>query len=174
MSTPAVPTRRVHRLTPCRFRKTRFEHSDGVVRQRPGTRQCRRTVRRAVCRAHPSRAKRGSEPHCNRSRISRPMRGRSAVENLAMPSLPSFEEFICTSRAVRCIHPQSSLGARAKVRKLGLTGGFAVRHFRIPFGCDGITRRHHRSPAAAASPAGRDPRWGQKGPASRLLCRRSA
>jgi GH15 family glucan-1,4-alpha-glucosidase len=50
--------------------KTRFEHSDGVVRQGPDTRQCRRTVRRAVCRAHPSRAKRGSEPHCNRSRIS--------------------------------------------------------------------------------------------------------
>jgi len=51
--------------------KTRFEHSDGVVRQEPDTRQCRRTVRRAVCRAHLSRAKRGSEPHCNRSRISR-------------------------------------------------------------------------------------------------------
>jgi DNA-binding transcriptional LysR family regulator len=51
--------------------KTRFEHSDGVVRQGPDTRQCRRTARRAVCRAHPSRAKRGSEPHCNRSRISR-------------------------------------------------------------------------------------------------------
>jgi pimeloyl-ACP methyl ester carboxylesterase len=51
--------------------KTRFERSDGVVRQERDTRQCRRTVRRAVCRAHPSRAKRGSEPHCNRSRISR-------------------------------------------------------------------------------------------------------
>src|SRR6516162_7005655 len=51
--------------------KTRFEHSGGVVRQGPDTRQCRRTVRRAVCRANPSRAKRGSEPHCNRSRISR-------------------------------------------------------------------------------------------------------
>ena len=24
-------------------------------------------------------------------------------------------------------------------------------------GCDGITRRHHRSPTVAASPAGRDP-----------------
>jgi len=51
--------------------KTRFEHSDGVVRQGPDTRQCLRTVRRAVCRAHPYRAKRGFEPHCNRSRISR-------------------------------------------------------------------------------------------------------
>ena len=44
--------------------KTRFEHSDSVVRQGPDTRQCRRTFGRAVCRAHPSRAKRGSEPHC--------------------------------------------------------------------------------------------------------------
>jgi hypothetical protein len=26
-----------------------------------------------------------------------------------------------------------------------------------PFGCDGIQRRHHRSPAVAASPSGRDP-----------------
>src|SRR5262249_29412004 len=51
--------------------KTRFEHSHGVVRQGPDTRQCRRAVRPAVCRAHPSRAKRGSEPHCNRWRISR-------------------------------------------------------------------------------------------------------
>src|SRR5260370_14547468 len=50
--------------------KTRFEHSDGVVRQGLDARQCLRTARRAVCRAHPSRAKRGSEPHCNRSRIS--------------------------------------------------------------------------------------------------------
>jgi endonuclease YncB( thermonuclease family) len=41
--------------------KTRFEHSDGVVRQGPDTRQCLRTVRRAVCRAHPYRAKRGFE-----------------------------------------------------------------------------------------------------------------
>src|SRR5258706_11759525 len=30
--------------------KTRFEHSDGVARQGPDTRQCRRTVRRTVCR----------------------------------------------------------------------------------------------------------------------------
>jgi hypothetical protein len=51
--------------------KIRFEHSGGVVRQGLDTRQCRRTVRRAVRRAHPYRAKRGSEPHCNRSRISR-------------------------------------------------------------------------------------------------------
>src|SRR5260370_18506241 len=26
-----------------------------------------------------------------------------------------------------------------------------------PFGCDGMQRRHHRSPTVAASPAGRDP-----------------
>src|SRR5438046_10702717 len=51
--------------------KTRFVRIDGVVRQGPDTRQCARTVRRAVCRARPYRAKRGSEPHCNRSRISR-------------------------------------------------------------------------------------------------------
>src|SRR5260221_29320 len=37
--------------------KTRFEHSDGVVRQGLDARQCLRTVRRAVCRAHPYRAK---------------------------------------------------------------------------------------------------------------------
>src|SRR5262245_4547490 len=55
------PSRPGNRLS---LPKTRFEHSDGVVRQGPDTRQCRRTVRRAVCRAHPSRAKRGSEPHC--------------------------------------------------------------------------------------------------------------
>ncbi len=51
-----------------------IEHSDGVVRQGPDTRQCRRTVRRAVCRAHPSRAKRGFEPHCNRSRCDKACR----------------------------------------------------------------------------------------------------
>src|SRR5262245_49597228 len=58
-------------FAPLSLPKTRFEHSDGVVRQGPDTRQCRRAVRPAVCRAHPSRAKRGSEPHCNRWRISR-------------------------------------------------------------------------------------------------------
>jgi hypothetical protein len=52
--------------------KTRFVRIDGVVRQGPDTRQCARTVRRAVCRAHPYRAKRGSEPHCN-NRLSKPM-----------------------------------------------------------------------------------------------------
>ena len=47
--------------------KIRFEHSGGVVRQGLDTRQCRRTVRRAVRRAHPYRAKRGSEPgFCSR------------------------------------------------------------------------------------------------------------
>src|SRR6266478_6291950 len=51
--------------------KTRFEHSDGVVRQGLDSRQCLRIVRRAVSRAHPYRAKRGFEPHYNRSRISR-------------------------------------------------------------------------------------------------------
>src|ERR1700730_13922323 len=45
--------------------------------------------------------------------------------------------------------------------KLGLCGSFAVRHFRILFGCDGTRRRHHRSPAVAPSPAGQDPGWGQ-------------
>jgi Protein of unknown function (DUF3489)/2Fe-2S iron-sulfur cluster binding domain len=42
----------------------------------------------------------------------------------------------------------------------GLTGfwcGFCDATFGIPFGCDGIQRRHHRSPAVAASPAGYDP-----------------
>src|SRR5438552_10773431 len=67
----AVPYGEMMEVMNLSLPKTRFEHSDGVVRQGPDTRQCRRTVRRAVCRAHPSRAKHGSEPHCNRSRISR-------------------------------------------------------------------------------------------------------
>jgi hypothetical protein len=46
-------------------------------------------------------------------------------------------------------------------RNFGLCGDFAVRHLRILFGCDGTRRRHHRSPAVAASPAGQDSGWGQ-------------
>jgi hypothetical protein len=37
--------------SPLSLPKTRFEHSDGVVRQGLNARQCLRTVRRAVCRA---------------------------------------------------------------------------------------------------------------------------
>ena len=50
-----------------------------------------------------------------------------------------------------------SVRAALGARKLGLCGDFAVRHVRILFGCDGTRRRHHRSPAVAASPAGQDP-----------------
>ena len=42
-------------------------------------------------------------------------------------------------------------------RKLGLCGGFAVRHFRILSVATASGRRHHRSPTVAASPAGQDP-----------------
>ena len=66
-----METKKIAAMVEVSLPKTRFEHSDGVVRQGPDTGQCRRTVRRAVCRAHPSQAKRGSEPHCNRSCISR-------------------------------------------------------------------------------------------------------
>ncbi|HVS88339.1 MAG TPA: hypothetical protein VHF01_08955, partial [Candidatus Acidoferrum sp.] len=50
-----------------------------------------------------------------------------------------------------------SVRAALGARKLGLCGDFAVRHLRILFGCDGTRRRHHRSPAAAPSPAGQNP-----------------
>jgi hypothetical protein len=52
---------------------------------------------------------------------------------------------------------RAALGAR----QLGACGGFAERHLRILFGCDGIRRRHHRSPTVAPSPAGQDPGWGR-------------
>jgi hypothetical protein len=57
-----------------------------------------------------------------------------------------------------CRSVRAALGAR----KLGLCGGYAVRHLRILFGCDGTRRRHHRSPAVAPSPAGQDPGSGHR------------
>ena len=41
--------------------------------------------------------------------------------------------------------------------KLGLCGGFAMRHFEILFGCGGVLRRHHRSPTVAACQRGKIP-----------------
>jgi hypothetical protein len=53
----------------CRFRKVRFVRSDDVARQGSDRRQCLRIARSGVCRARPSRAKRESAPHYNRSHI---------------------------------------------------------------------------------------------------------
>ena len=53
-----------------RFRKLRFVHIDGEVRQGSDAQQCLRAARLGVCRAHPSGAKCELVLHCNRCCIS--------------------------------------------------------------------------------------------------------
>ena len=75
------------------------------------------------------------------------------------PSKQGEDGFLLGRAAGRTCGPVPRLFCAALgAHKLGVVGGFAMRHVRIPFSCDGTKRRHHRSPAAATKPAGRNPR----------------